>query len=158
MLISFGGRSGTGETTIAREVARERSAVHLRIDSIEHVMREAGWQIEGEGYRVAQAVAEDNLRLGRIVIADCVNPWPLTRADWRDRGRSRGRADARGRDRVFRRARTPAARRNASSGYHRSPVANVAGSDRARLPSVGYPTEGGRHPPDSPWTKPFKRS
>ena len=28
---------------------------------------------------VAYVVAEDNLRLGRIVIADSVNPWPLTR-------------------------------------------------------------------------------
>jgi predicted kinase len=28
-------------------------------------------------------VAEDNLHAGRTVIADCVNPWPLTRAAWR---------------------------------------------------------------------------
>ena len=35
-----------------------------------------------EGYRVAYAVAEDNLRLGRTVVADCVNPWPLTRNEW----------------------------------------------------------------------------
>jgi predicted kinase len=46
-------------------------------------MRSAGWPVEGEGYRVAYAVAEDNLRLGRNVIADCVNPWPLTRSEWR---------------------------------------------------------------------------
>jgi predicted kinase len=83
MLISFGGLSGTGKTTIAREVARELAAVYLRLDSIEHAMRQAGWQVEGEGYRVSHAVAEDNLRLGRIVVADCVNPWPLTRAEWR---------------------------------------------------------------------------
>ena len=83
MLISFGGRSGTGKTTIAREVVRELAAVYLRIDSIEHAMREAGWQVESEGYRVARAIAEDNLRLGRIVVADCVNPWPLTRSEWR---------------------------------------------------------------------------
>jgi predicted kinase len=83
MLIAFGGRSGTGKTTIAREVVRELGAVYLRIDSIEHAMREAEWQVEGEGYRVARAVAEDNLRLGRIVLADCVNPWPLTRSEWR---------------------------------------------------------------------------
>jgi predicted kinase len=83
MLISFGGRSGTGKTTVARGVVRELGAVYLRIDSIEHAMREAGWRVESEGYRVARAVAEDNLRLGRIVLADCVNPWPLTRAEWR---------------------------------------------------------------------------
>ena len=28
------------------------------------------------------ALAEDNLRAGRTVIADCVNPWPLTRRAW----------------------------------------------------------------------------
>jgi predicted kinase len=83
MLISFGGRSGTGKTTIAREVVRELGALYLRIDSIEHAMREAGWQVESEGYGVALAVAEDNLRLGRVVLADCVNPWPLTRSEWR---------------------------------------------------------------------------
>jgi predicted kinase len=34
------------------------------------------------GYRVAYAIAEDNLRLGRTVIADSVNPLPLTRDAW----------------------------------------------------------------------------
>jgi predicted kinase len=29
-------------------------------------------------------VAEDNVVLGRTVIADSVNPWPITRAAWRD--------------------------------------------------------------------------
>jgi predicted kinase len=28
-------------------------------------------------------VALDNLALGRTVVADCVNPWPLTREAWR---------------------------------------------------------------------------
>jgi predicted kinase len=48
--------------------------------------------MEAEGYRVAYAVAEDNLRLGRAVVADCVNPWPLTRNEWQsvaDRARVR---------------------------------------------------------------------
>jgi predicted kinase len=40
-------------------------------------------RVQAEGYRAAYAVAEDDLRLGRIVIADCVNPWPLTREAWR---------------------------------------------------------------------------
>jgi predicted kinase len=56
--------------------------VHVRIDSIEQALRQVGYEVEGEGYRVAYAIAEDNLRLGRIVIADCVNPWPLTRQEW----------------------------------------------------------------------------
>jgi predicted kinase len=83
VLVSLSGRSGVGKTTIARELARVMAAVYLRIDSIEHPLRDAGWAVQGEGYQVAYAVAEDNLRLGHAVIADSVNPWPLTRDEWR---------------------------------------------------------------------------
>jgi predicted kinase len=83
MLIVLSGLPGTGKTTIARKLANELAAVYLRIDSIEQSIRGAGRPVEGEGYSVAYAVAEDNLRLGRIVVADCVNPWPLTRSEWR---------------------------------------------------------------------------
>jgi predicted kinase len=83
MLIILSGLPGVGKTTIARGLARMIPAVHVRVDSIEHALRRAGWQVEGEGYSVAHAVAEDNLRLGLIVIADSVNPWPLTRTEWR---------------------------------------------------------------------------
>ena len=83
MLISLSGRQGTGKTTIACELARGLPAVYLRVDSIEHSMRAEGWPVEGEGYGVAQAVAEDNLRLGHVVVADSINPSPVTRAEWR---------------------------------------------------------------------------
>lgn len=83
MLIVLSGLPGVGKSAIARELARRVHAVYLRIDSIERPMLEQGWPVEGVGYAVAQAVAEDNLRLGRTVIADCVNPWPLTRNEWR---------------------------------------------------------------------------
>ena len=83
MLVVLSGLPGVGKTTIARELAAAMGAVHVRIDSIEHALRDAGVKVEGEGYRVAYAVAEDNLRVGRIVVADCVNPWPLTRGEWR---------------------------------------------------------------------------
>ena len=83
MLIVLSGLPGVGKTTIARKVATCLGAVHLRIDTIEHALRNAGRKVDAEGYDVAYAVAEDNLRLGRIVVADCVNPWPLTRDQWR---------------------------------------------------------------------------
>ena len=83
MLLILSGLSGVGKTTIARALATAIDAVHLRIDSIEQALRTCGVTVEDEGYVVAYAVAEDNLRLGRTVIADSVNPWPLTRDAWR---------------------------------------------------------------------------
>lgn len=81
-LVVLSGLPGVGKTTIARELAVALTAVHVRVDSIEQALRNAGLTVYDEGYRVAYVVAEDNLRLGRIVIADCVNPWPLTRSEW----------------------------------------------------------------------------
>jgi predicted kinase len=89
MLIIFAGLPASGKSTIARALARERGAVWLRIDSIEQAIRESGvvaGSLDDAGYRAAYAVAEDNLRLGRVVIGDPVNPWMLTRNAWRDTG------------------------------------------------------------------------
>src|SRR5262245_34491511 len=83
MLIVLSGLPGVGKTTIARELAGRLGAVHVRIDSIEQALRNLGREVTNEGYAVGQAVAADNLRLGRSVIADSVNPWPLTRDEWR---------------------------------------------------------------------------
>jgi len=83
MLVVVSGRPGVGKTTIARALAGATGAVFLRIDSIAQALRNDGLAVEAEGYIAAHAVAEDNLRLGRAVIADCVNPWPLTREAWR---------------------------------------------------------------------------
>ena len=85
MLIILGGLPGTGKTTIARELAGQLGAVHLRIDSIEQAIRESGVvvvSLDDAGYRVGYAVAEDNLRLGRKVVADSVNPLQVTRNAW----------------------------------------------------------------------------
>jgi predicted kinase len=86
MLIILSGLPGAGKTTIAREAARRLPAVHIRIDTIEIAIRESGVvvvSIDDAGYRVGYALAEDNLRLGQIVIADSVNPLPPTRDAWR---------------------------------------------------------------------------
>lgn len=86
LLIVLGGLPGTGKTTIARGIARDLSAVHLRIDTIEHVLhRDAQLpeDLEDLGYRIAYALALDNLRAGHWVVADAVNPIPLTRDAWR---------------------------------------------------------------------------
>ena len=85
MLIVLSGLPGVGKTTIARELAQLLGAVHIRIDSIELAIRESGVtvvSIDDAGYRVGYAVADDHLRLGRIVIADSVNPLPVTRDSW----------------------------------------------------------------------------
>ncbi|MBX3095340.1 MAG: AAA family ATPase [Fimbriimonadaceae bacterium] len=86
MLIIFSGLPGVGKTTIAKELARRLGAVYLRADTVEQAMVEGGipmGEIEGKGYLVAMRVATENLRLGRVVVADSVNCWRLTREWWR---------------------------------------------------------------------------
>lgn len=85
MLIIFGGLPGVGKTTIARELAHQIGAMHLRIDSIEQAIRDSevlSRPLNEAGYRVGYAVALDNLRVGRTVIADSANPLPITRDAW----------------------------------------------------------------------------
>jgi len=84
-LIIFGGLPGVGKTTIASELARQLAAMYVRVDSIEQALRDSGTfsqPLNDAGYRVAYAIAEDNLRLGRTVIADSVNPIHLSRDAW----------------------------------------------------------------------------
>ena len=86
MLIVFAGLPGVGKTTISRAVALRIAAVWLRVDAIEQAIRDAGvlpGGVGAAGYAAAQAIAEANLALGRMVVADCVNPVPESRAGWR---------------------------------------------------------------------------
>lgn len=84
VLIVLGGLPGTGKSTLAVRLAEALGALHLRIDTIEQAMRDAGQNVEGpEGYLVARALAGENLRLGMRVIIDAVNPIAYTRDLWR---------------------------------------------------------------------------
>jgi predicted kinase len=83
-LIVFGGLPGTGKTTISRELARRLSASYIRIDTIEQALKAAGHAVGATGYTIANALAVENLKLDRTVIADCVNPVLASRQGWRD--------------------------------------------------------------------------
>jgi predicted kinase len=85
MLIIFGGLPGTGKTTVARALAKELGAVHVRVDTIEQNIRLSSTlksDVGPAGYMVAYGIAEDNLTLGNTVIADSVNCLKVTRDAW----------------------------------------------------------------------------
>src|SRR5690349_17238713 len=83
LLIVFGGLPGTGKTTIARELSRRHGASYLRIDAIEQSLRAAGLAVGAIGYVIANEIAAENLKIGRIVVVDCVNPVLASREGWR---------------------------------------------------------------------------
>jgi predicted kinase len=83
VLIVMAGLPGTGKTTLARGLTRRLEATYLRIDAVEQTLRAAGHTVGPMGYVIANALAAENLKLGRVVIADCVNPVLASRAGWR---------------------------------------------------------------------------
>jgi predicted kinase len=68
-------------------IAEEHAATYLRIDTIEQMLRSSGVLVGDDvgpaGYLVAYKVAESNLLMGRMVVADSVNPLAVTRDAWR---------------------------------------------------------------------------
>ncbi|MEO1249021.1 MAG: AAA family ATPase [Pseudomonadota bacterium] len=92
-LIVFSGLPGVGKSTIARQLSQQIGAVYLRIDSIEDALARSSLKIrpaEEAGYLSAEAVAEDNLSLGKTVVADCVNPIAVSRQLWTDLAKRAG--------------------------------------------------------------------
>jgi predicted kinase len=83
ILIVFGGLPGTGKTTLSRELTRRLAASYIRVDAIEQTLRAADHDVGPMGYVIANALAAENLRLGRVVVADCVNPVAASRDGWR---------------------------------------------------------------------------
>ena len=83
ILIVFGGLPATGKTTLSRELTRRLAASYIRVDAIEQSLRAAGHDVGPMGYVIANALAAENLRLGRVVVADCVNPVLASRDGWR---------------------------------------------------------------------------
>lgn len=84
MLFIFSGLPATGKSELAKYLSGRLGAVYLRIDSIEQSLKKHGVSVaEGQGYDVAYKIASDNLKLGLSVVADSVNPLPVTREAWR---------------------------------------------------------------------------
>ena len=86
MLVIIGGLPATGKTTLSRLLARDLTAVHLRIDTIEQAIVRSGLArqpLGPVGYDIGYSLAGDFLRQGLTVLAESVNPLEVTRAAWR---------------------------------------------------------------------------
>lgn len=83
-LIIFSGLPGSGKSTLSTKLASALRAAYIRIDTVEQGLRDLCdiTQIDGKGYQLSYRLAQDNLRLGNIVIADSVNPEDFTRKEW----------------------------------------------------------------------------
>ncbi|MBE6480798.1 MAG: hypothetical protein E7Z94_00170 [Actinomyces ruminicola] len=92
VLVVLGGLPATGKSTVARELNRDGAFAYIRIDGIEQALKDSGEMgsggVQGSGYAVGYAVAGDLLDGGNDVLAECVNPLPLTREAWQATART----------------------------------------------------------------------
>ena len=86
-LIVLSGLPASGKSVLAESLSRALSLTIVSIDPIEAAMWRAGLAKTQTGiaaYEVAQALAEEHLRLRHSVIVDAVNPVEGPRAAWRN--------------------------------------------------------------------------
>lgn len=83
-LCVLAGRSGTGKTTLAKQLAQATGACYLRVDAVETALYRVQEHVGAAGYVVVHEVAASNLLLGMHVIVDAVNAVPETRAAWHE--------------------------------------------------------------------------
>ena len=86
-IIVTSGLPGSGKSTIAEGIGRRLRSPVFSIDPAEAAMWAAGSPKEKTGiaaYRVVEAIAAENLKLGLTVIIDAVNPVEEARQMWRD--------------------------------------------------------------------------
>lgn len=83
ILFILSGLPASGKSTLAKLISKEYNAFYLRIDTIEQSLRDlCDLDVQGEGYRLAYRIANDNLDLKHHVVADSCNPINLTRQEW----------------------------------------------------------------------------
>lgn len=87
MLVVISGLPGVGKTTVSDLVADRLGAVRLSIDPVEDAMLasgcEPGMTTGIAAYEAVGAMAELNVRAGRIVVVDAVNDSEPARETWR---------------------------------------------------------------------------
>jgi len=89
VLIVVGGLPGVGKTTLARALAGELGAAHLRIDAFEVALLGQGLvagpdEMAGHGYDLARAAAHTCLTAGTDVVVDAVFPIARSRRPFRE--------------------------------------------------------------------------
>tara|TARA_B100002003_G_scaffold236806_1_gene253188 strand:+ start:171 stop:677 length:507 start_codon:yes stop_codon:yes gene_type:complete len=83
MLYIFGGLPATGKTELSKYLSSSMGAVHIRIDTIEQELKNVGLKnLYDEGYKIAFAIALENLKNGLSVVADSTNPVLESREAW----------------------------------------------------------------------------